>query len=102
MKLLAEIRVASPNARDTSYVPVVVDATDGGDAQRKAMEIAQGAYPNMLVSGGPVCPATDLSIEQAEERFGIKPLMAKKKAARVKAKPAPQVGVKPHPLDKGE
>ena len=56
MKLLAEIRIASADARNTIYVPVVVDAKDGGDAQRKALEIAQAAYPNNTVSGGTVYP----------------------------------------------
>ena len=102
MNLLAEIRLSSANARDTSYVPVVVDAADGGDAQRKAMEIAQAENPNVSVSGGPVCPATDEAIAAAEEKLGCAVLRATKKTAKVKVKPAPQMGVKPHPFNEGE
>ena len=98
MNLLAEIKVSGTDMRNTIYVPVIVDAKDGGDAQRKAMEVAQAEYPASRVSGGTVYNATPESIAAAEEKFGMKPLEAKGKA-KVKINPAPQRGVKPHPLD---
>jgi len=98
MKLLVEVRLASPNARDTRYVPVVVDAKDGGDAQRKAIAIAAAKHPNLTASGGPVCPATPLAIEEAEDKLHEKALTEGKPVAKPRAKPE-QRGVKAHPLD---
>lgn len=91
MKLLVEVRIASSEVRDTKYIPVIVDANDGGEAQRKALEMAQKKYPNMRVSGGTVYNATEEAIADAEKRHGVKALTDEK--ARVKAKPAPVVGV---------
>ena len=98
MKLLVEVRLASPSARDTIHVPVVVDAKDGGEAQRKAISVAAAKYPALRASGGPVCPATKEAVEAAEEKFGRKAISGMLKP---KAKPATpeQRGVKPHPLD---
>jgi hypothetical protein len=62
MNLLAEIKVSGTDMRNTIYVPIIVDAKDGGEAQRKAMEVAQAEYPASRVSGGTVYNATPESI----------------------------------------
>lgn len=98
MKLLVEIRLASPKARSTTYVPVVVDAGDGGAAQRQAMAVVQQKYPHMRVSGGTVYNATDDAIAAAKERLG-EVLYETTPAKPKKDRMATGVGVKPHPKD---
>jgi hypothetical protein len=97
MKLLVEIRIASSEARNTTYVPVVVDAKNGGAAQRQAMAVTQQKYPHMRVSGGTVYNATDEAIAAAEERFGCKALYETVKAEVDETRLAPQVGVPKKP-----
>ena len=93
MKLLVTVRLSSPDARTTRYVPVEVEANDGGVAQQLALQIASAAHPNMSVSGGTVYPSEPVMEAKLEEEFGEKTLRDESKK-RGRPRLSPQVGVK--------
>ncbi len=61
--LTVHCRLANSTAHDTLYEYITVEAKDGGDAQRKAIDMLSAKYPAVTVSGGPVRPATPEEIK---------------------------------------